>query len=130
MDLQATYSILNLSLSDLIKEILEELKKGFIPILELRVLLQSLNFVPFTDEGKGQEVLGDLTECLRNQSYLNQSRWKISNMRKMIVNLQKLILWDYKIDGSLIMYCDDEIIWDMDVTFVLNEGSVEFYSMA
>lgn len=57
VDFQAKYSLLNLSLSTLIKEILGELKKGFIPILEISVFLESLKSVPFTDESKGEAIL-------------------------------------------------------------------------
>lgn len=33
VDIQATYCVINLSLSDLIEDIITELQKGFLPIL-------------------------------------------------------------------------------------------------
>lgn len=49
---------------------------------------------------------------------------------KNIRELQILILWDYNINGSIIMYNDNEIKWDMDVSFILNEGEIEFPNFA
>lgn len=57
-----------------------------------------------------------------------QSKWNTVEIMKNIKELQILILWDYNINGSLIMYNDNEIKWDMDVSFILNEGEIEFFN--
>jgi len=129
VDLQATYSVLNLSLSNLIEEILEELTSGYIPILEIRVFLQSLKSVPFTDEVRGELLLYKLINSMKNQSYLTQSMWRPAKIMKYILKLQMLILWDYDINGSLVMYNDNEIIWDIDVSFILDKGEIKIYNV-
>jgi hypothetical protein len=129
VDLQATYSVLNLSLSNLIEEILEELKRGFIPILEIRVFLHSLKSVPFTDEAKGEFMLYKLIDCMKNQLYITQSKWTPVEIMKYILKLQILILWDYNIDGSLVMYNDNDIRWDMNVFFILDKGEIEVFNV-
>jgi hypothetical protein len=122
VELQATYSVLNLSLSNLIEEILEELNKGFIPILEISVFLHSLKSVPFTDEAKGELMLCKLIRCMKNQFYLTRSMWTSTIIKNFIKKLQTLILWDYDINGSLVIYNDNDIRWDMDVSFIMNKG--------
>lgn len=46
-NLQETYSVLDLKLSKLFKEILKELKKGILSKLAMYILLYSLHRVPF-----------------------------------------------------------------------------------
>lgn len=128
VDIQATYSVIDLKLSKLIVKILEEMRKGFTPILEILLLLHSLKFVPFTDEKKGGEILYKLIKCMSNQLYLTPSKWTIAYMMKKMLKLQKLILWEYIINGSLIMRDDNEIRWDMEVSFMVNGAQVEFYN--
>ncbi len=128
VDLQVTYSVINLSLSNLIEEILGELNLDFIPILEIRVFLQSLRSVPFTDEIKGELILYELNDCIKNQLYQSNSTWTSDIIKKYILKLQMLVLWDYDINGFLVMYNDNEIKWDMEVSFVLNEGEIEIFN--
>ena len=109
VDIQATYYIMNLSLSDLIEDIITEIQKGFLPILEIRVFFHSLNSIPFTDEAKGQQILDTLSACMENQLYLTQSDWNAEKIMENIIKLQMLILWDYVIDGSLVVFEDNEI---------------------
>jgi len=125
IDLQATYSVLSLSLSNLIEEILEELKKGIIPILEIRVFLQSLKSVTLTDEAKGELLLNALITYMNELIFLEQSMWTPTKIMKYILKLQNLILWDYHISGSLVIYNDNNIKWDMDVCFVLDKEKIE-----
>ncbi|MFX0154491.1 MAG: hypothetical protein ACFE9Q_08190 [Candidatus Hodarchaeota archaeon] len=128
VDFQATYSILNLSLSTLIREILDKLKRGFIPILEIRIFLHALKSVPFADEPKGELLLHNLIDCVNNQWYLIKSVWTPAKIGEYVSKLQILILWDYKINRSLILYNDNEIKWEMDVSFILNKGEIEFFN--
>ncbi|MFX1569845.1 MAG: hypothetical protein ACFFCV_15945 [Promethearchaeota archaeon] len=129
VDLQATYSVLNLSLSNLIEEILGDLKDRFIPILEIQVLLHSLKSVPFTDELKGKLILSKLTSCMKNLLNLTKSKWTSTIIMHYILKLQKLILRDYDINGSLVIYNDNDIRWDIDVSFLLNKGEIENYNL-
>ena len=62
---------------------------------------------------------------MKNQSYLSQSEWTTEKIMKNITKLQRLILWDYVINGSIIVCSDNEIIWDVDTSFILHEGRVE-----
>ena len=48
--IQETYSVDNLLLSRLFEELITEVKKDILPILDMYILLQALQSVPFTDE--------------------------------------------------------------------------------
>ena len=54
--------------------------------------------------------------------------WTPAKIREYVSKLQILILWDYKINGSLILYNDNEIKSEMDVSFILNKGEIEFFN--
>lgn len=129
VDLQATYSVLNLSLSNLIFDIIKESARGFISILNVRVFLYSLQFIPFTDEQKAQQLRVELVECLNNRLYAKSKKWTVQKFIRKIRKLQDLIMWDYIIDGSLVMYNNDEIRWDLDVSFMLIEGHAKLYNV-
>ena len=128
VNIQATYYIMNLRLSDLIEDILTEIQEGFLPLLEIRIFLHSLKDVPFTNEDKGQQILDKMDECMENQLYLRQAEWTTDKIMKNIMALQRLILWDYMITGSIVVYSDNEIQWDVNITFILHEGKVEIYN--
>ena len=68
-------------------------------------------------------------DCIKNQLYLSQSMWTSVKIKKYIMKLQMLILWDYDINGSLVMYNDNDIRWDMDVSFILNKGEIEIFNI-
>lgn len=127
-DFQATYYITNLNLSDLIEDITEGCKRGFLDILDIEVFLYSLKFVPFTNEKRAENIHSELTECIRNQLYCKSSKWSIPKILKKIKQLQRIILWYYVIDGSLVKYNNNEINWDLDVLFILNKEGAELYS--
>ena len=129
VDIQATYCVINLSLSNLIEDVITELQKGFLPILEIRLFLHSLKSVALTNETEGQRILDKMTMCMRNQLYLSQSEWTTEKIMKNITKLQRLILYDYMINGSIV-YSDNEIIWDVNTSFILHEGKVEIYTCA
>jgi hypothetical protein len=99
VDIQATYYVMNLPLSELIKDILEEIREGLLPILEIRIFLHSLRDVLFTNEMKGQRILEEVDNCIKNQLYVGQTEWTVGKLVKSIIELQRLILWDYRITG-------------------------------
>ena len=68
-DLQATYTILEVKMSKIFEEILRELKKGIIPILETRILLHVLKNEPFSNEMEGLNLLDGLTFCIEKKFY-------------------------------------------------------------
>ena len=128
VDFKATYYINNLNLSDLIEDIIEGCKRGFLDILGMEVFLYSLKFVPFTNEIRAESIHSEISECIKNQLYCKSSRWNVPKILKKIKQLQRLFLWDYVIDGSLIKFNDNEIYWDLEVSFILNNEGVELYS--
>ena len=67
IELQATYSIINLRIFTLFEEVCKELEKGILPLLEAHILLYSLQNVPFSDAIKGINLLDALTVCMEKQ---------------------------------------------------------------
>jgi len=101
IDLQTTYSILELKLSNLITYIVRACKQEHFNILDLKVLFHSLRDVPFSNEGRALELCNELMECIRDKSF--------SYFLKKIKRLRHLINGDYKIDGSMTMYNDNNV---------------------
>jgi len=118
VDIQATYSILNLSLSQLIAEISKSCKQGFINVLDVNVFLYALRDVPFSNEVLGMELIAELKECITKELYATSKKWTLSKFMKKIKALRELVMWDYLIDGSLITYNNNEIAWDIEVSFI------------
>jgi hypothetical protein len=116
--LQETYSIENLRLSKLFEEVLKELEMSVIPILDVRILLYSLKSVPFTDEVKGSLILEELTTCIRNELYGLSKSWDCEKILSELQKLRNLILYDYILDGSIVIYYYNKIEWDLDVCFL------------
>lgn len=97
---------------------LKELEKGILPILETRILLHCLRNVPFLNEIKGINLLDALNVCMEEQLYTSHTKWSCKVILKDILRLQKLVPYDYDINGSLIIYDNWEIFWDLDVSIV------------
>lgn len=108
---QSTYFILDLRLSKLFNEILRESEKGTIPILETRLLLRVLIDIPFLEKEKGMPILKDLTNCIENHWYSKQDEWNCKTILKQLKTLQNLIVDDYLIYGSFIIYSDNYVEW-------------------
>ena len=130
VDIQATYSILNLSLSRLIADIIKGCKQSFINVLDVNVLLYALRDVPFTDEKLAREISLELMECITEELYSKSKKWTIRRILRKINTLQELIMWDYMIEGSLTMYDSNEIAWDVDVSFMKIKGHGIIFSVA
>ncbi len=67
--IQETYSVNNLLLSRLFEELITEVKKDILPVLDMYILLQTLQSVPFTDEVKGIEIIEILSKWMSEELY-------------------------------------------------------------
>ncbi len=117
--IQETYVLSDLMLSKLFREVLAELKRDFLPILDIKVLLYSLGRVLLTDRVRGARILEDFKTCMEDQLYGKLMEWNCKNMTTKIKELEKLTLDDYSIEGSLKLYHDSQIEWDLGVGIVL-----------
>ena len=124
IELQATYSIINLRMSTLFEEVFKELEKDILPILETRILLHTLRNEPFSNELKGINLLDTLAVCMERQLYATHSKWNCKVMLKDLKKLQKLVLYEYEINGSLIIYDDGEIFWDVIISMILENQQI------
>ena len=124
IELQATYSIINLRVSILFEEVLKELERSILPILETRVLLYALRNEPFSNKLKGINLIDALTVCMEKQLYATHSKWTCNVILKDLKKLQKLALYEYEINGSLIVYNDGEIFWDVIISIILENHQI------
>jgi len=114
--IQETYSVDNLLLSRLFEELIKEVKKDILPILDMYVLLHALQSVPFTNEVKGIEIIEILSIWMNEELYGKEV--KCSEIAKILGELKELILYDYLIEGSLTVYHDYYIEWDIEVSLL------------
>jgi len=129
VDLQATYSVLDLKLSMLIEEIDKECKQGMIDILHFKILLYALRDVSFKDEGKAHRLLTVLVECFEDELFGRSKEWSIFRILKKIQKLQEYILWDYSINGSFTAYHDESVCWELIVKIIKPEEFSQLLSM-
>lgn len=129
VDIQATYTVLDLKLSMLFEEINKECIKGIIDILHFKILMSALRDVPFKDEQKAQQLYMELVECLDNEYYGSSKEWSIYTILKKIKELQKYILWDYIINGSFTLYPDETGWWELKVDIVRSKEFYHLFSM-
>ena len=111
--IQETYSVDNLLLSRLFEELIKEVKKDILPLLDMYILLQALQSVPFTDEAKGIKITENLSKWMNEELYGKEV--KCNEIVKKLRKLNELILYDYLIEGSLTVYHDYHIDWDLEV---------------
>jgi len=114
--IQETYSVDNLLLSRLFEELIKEVKKDILPILDMYVLLHALQSVPFTNEVKGIEIIEIHSIWMNEELYGKEV--KCSEIAKILGELKELILYDYLIEGSLTVYHDYYIEWDIEVSLL------------
>lgn len=113
--LKETYLVYNLPLSKLFVEVLDELKKDIVPILDIHILLYSLKSIPFTNEAEGLEAFEVLKACMKKVLYGSSVQGTSIQICKNLEKLCELIVYEYFIEGSLIVYHDYEIEWDLSV---------------
>ena len=97
---------------------MKEGKNGVIPILETRLLLHSLIYIPFINENEGTQILKDLTNCMENHWYSLKNTWNCKSIITELKKLQRFVLNDFIISGSIVIYDDDFIQWDLNVSIV------------
>jgi hypothetical protein len=97
-------------LSSLLEEIINNCGKEQINLIDIRVLLRILKDVPFNNELKALHLSNELIKYLNSKNY--------SKFKCKIKKLEKLILGDYIIDGSLIILNKKEIFWDTEIKFI------------
>lgn len=116
--IKETYSVYELTLSSLFTEVVDKVEKSILPILDIHILLYSLKFIPFTNEVKGLEVFEALKECMNYELHRNSPQWCCKRINHELEKLCDLIAYDYLIEGSLIVYYDYEIEWDLSVSLI------------
>jgi hypothetical protein len=114
-DNHSTYLIINLNLSKLFSEILKRGRKGVISILETRLLLRSLIYIPFLNDFESIQILKDLTNCFENHWYSRKDTWNCKSIITELKKLQKYVVLDYTLSGSIIIYDDDYIQWNLNM---------------
>ncbi len=118
--LKETYVVERLKLSKLFEEILKEVKKDILPLLDIEILLYVLKSVPFTNEVRGVQILEALNECLDYELYGKVGEWSCKTVANKLGQLKNLVLYDYLIEGSLIIYHSKDLEWDLKVSFILD----------
>ncbi|KKM89652.1 hypothetical protein LCGC14_1246500 [marine sediment metagenome] len=116
--IRETYVIANLTLSKLFTEILRNLEGSIIPLLDLRILLRVLKDVPYTNEMEGVYIHESLTICLEHELYAKSSEWSCKVIASKVEKLRDLILFDYLIEGSVIVFCSSQPEWDLRVSLI------------
>ena len=115
--IQETFFVNNLTLLELIKEVLEEVEIDIIPILKIKILLYALSSVPFNDE---QEVILDrLNRCMEHQFYGESNEWNCKTIATEIKKLRDAISYDISIEGSLALSNDYDVKWNLMLALIL-----------
>ena len=114
--IQETYVVNTLPLSKLFMEVLLEINQDILPILNIKILLYALRSIHLTDEVEGLELLKSLNDCIENQLYGKSNEWDCKAISTRIKELRQLVLYDYIIEGSLKLYHDNQILWDIGVS--------------
>jgi hypothetical protein len=99
-------------------EVVDKLEKNILPILNMHILLYSLKFIPFTNETKGIEIFESLKEFMSYELHENTSQRCCKRIAHELEKLSQLITYDFLIEGSLIVYHDYEIEWDLIVSII------------
>lgn len=101
------------------EEILRELEMDILPILDVKILAHALRSVPFSKEVEGVDLLENLNECMESQLYGRSHKWNCNVISTKIKELRSLALYDYAIEGSLKIYYDNRIEWDLGVSIIV-----------
>ena len=114
--IQETFFVTDLTLLKLFREVLKEVKIDILPILNMKILLYALNSVPLTEEL--EFVLESLNHCMEYQLYGESDKWSCNTIATKIQELRNAILYDYSIEGSLNLYSDYHVKWNLEVSFI------------
>ena len=112
--MKATYTIINMKLTKLFDEVISEVEKAFLPILEMKILFYTLKCVVFSDEGEGNRIISELCKCLNQYLYASDNQWSCDTILRMLKVLYNLITHDIIINGSLICYMNEKIEWELE----------------
>ena len=58
---------------------------------------------------------------MEKQLHATHSKWNCKVILNDLKRLKKLVLYDYEINGSLIVYEDGEIFWDVIISINLED---------
>ena len=114
VNLKTTFTIIDMKLTKLFDDVIIEVQKGFLPILEMHILAYTLRSVVFMDEIEGNRILLELRKCLIQQLYTRESQWSCDAILTKLKILHNLITHDIIINGSLIWYLNEDIEWKLD----------------
>ena len=116
--IRETYVVTDLKLSRLFEEILYELNRDVLPILDMKILLYSLKSVPFTREGEAINIIDSLKSCLEFKLYRKLKDWNCKAIVAQLETLYAMILYDYVIEGSVTLFFFNEPEWDLRVSMI------------
>ncbi|KKM00829.1 hypothetical protein LCGC14_1800510 [marine sediment metagenome] len=116
--IRETYVIANLTLSKLFTEVLRNIEKSIISLLDLRILLRALKDVPYTTEMEGVQIHESLTMCLEHELYAKLGECNCKVIASKVKKLRSLILFDYLIEGSVIVFRSNQPEWDLSVSLI------------
>ncbi len=116
--IRETYVIANLTLSKLFTEVLRNIEKSILSLLDLRILLRTLKDVPYTNEMEGVQIHESLTMCLKHELYAKLGGWNCKVIASKVKKLRNLILFDYLIEGSVIVFRSNQPEWDLSVSLI------------
>ncbi len=114
VNLKATYTILNMKLTKLFDEVITEVEKGILPLLEIRILFYTLKSVVFSNEIEGNRILFELCKCIDQHLFASDRQWCCDTIRNKILVLYNLITHDIIINGSLIWYMNEKVEWELE----------------
>lgn len=92
-----------------------------LPILSVKILLYTLRSVPFTNDAEGVRIVESLSKYVDLHSDKKPNRCNCKTIVSKLEAIIDLIHYDYIIEGSLIMYYSNQMIWDLNVSIFLQD---------
>ncbi len=120
VNLKATYTIINMKLTKLFDEVITELEKGFLPILEMQILFYTLKNVVFSNEIEGNRILSELCKFQNHQLCASDRRWSCNTILSLLKVLHDLITHDIRLLLELksFLCVKSRFILDYDKTLI------------
>ncbi len=108
----ATYYIDNLKLSTLLLEIIEEATKNILDLPKIQFFTYTLTHIPFIRQEQVVQIIDNVIKCLQSQRF---SMFRFGNF----IELREVLEIDYEINGSFIVFENDETDWYLDISILL-----------
>ena len=108
----ATYYVDNLKLSTLLIDIVEEATKNILDLTKIHILIYVLSHIPYIREEQLTRIIDNVIKCIQSQRY---SMYRYGNF----MELQGILVIDYEINGSFIIFEGGETDWYLDISILL-----------